>query len=105
MVYKLECHGIHLMADIPPYENKKTGFFNTRNIILGVPKMRLPTSCAVVVPKKFEEKILIADYISSEEGDKRILIFCIKNIRYIVKNFKHILCDETFNPVQKFVSN
>lgn len=100
MVYKLESEGIHLMADIPPYENKKTGLFNNRNKILGVPKMRFPTSCAVVVPKKFQQTFLLADYFS-EEDDKRILIFCNKNIRYLVKCFKHILCDGTFKSCPK----
>lgn len=99
MVYNLETEGVHLMAEIPNFENKKTGLFNNRNKILGVPKMRFSSSVDVIVPKKFQD-FLLADYNGETDG-KRILIFCRKDVRAMVKSFSHILCDGTFKSCPK----
>lgn len=100
MVYNLETEGVHFMAQIPPFENKKTGLFNNRNKVLGVPKMRFSSSSDVLVPKKFEN-FLLADYNNVENDGKRILIFCRKEVRSMVKSFSHILCDGTFKSSPK----
>lgn len=99
MVFKLENDGINLVRKIPKFASVKTGLYNERHKIIGAPKQRFSLLSEVKVPTKYQD-FLLADY-NCEEDNKRILLFCKKNARKFINNFKHLFGDGTFKSCPK----
>lgn len=93
MICQLQDDGVHLVTDLPKFNNMKSGLYNARNTNLSVTKLHFKLPTEVIIPQKFES-FLLADYNDMDEG--RILVFSNADIKNISDDYEHFLCDGTF---------
>lgn len=94
VVCELEDDGVHLVADLPKFDNIKSGLYKARNKALGVSKLHFESPTKVEIPKKYKN-FLLADY-NDNDTNNRILIFSSSDIKTYLDNFEHFFLDGTF---------
>lgn len=97
MVRDLKNDGYNFVGDIPKFSSVKSDLYNGRNKVVGTTKMRFSNATDVEIPMKYQH-IYLCEY---EDGDFRIIVFCIRDVTTKMSNFNHFFADGTFRSCPK----